>query len=99
MQTPSIKILKNNIHHHGFSDVYSFAANQAKLLTLGKIEEYKNAVTFFQKKYKMPFKQFESKIKNSKVENFEREDDLLEWRFASEAVAMYEKELIALEKC
>ncbi len=99
MQAHAIKILKHNIHHHGFSDVYSFAANQAKLLTLGKIEEYKNAITFFQKKYEMTFKQFERKLKNSKTEKFEFEDDLLEWRFASEAVSMYEKELTALEKC
>ena len=99
MHAHSIKVLENNIHHHGFSNVYSFASNQAKLLTLGKIEEYKNIITFFQKKYGMTFKQFEKKIKNSKVENFEREDDLLDWHFASESVSMYEKELIALEKC
>ena len=99
MEAQAIKILKHNIHHHGFSDVYSFAANQAKLLTLSKIEEYKNVITFFQKKYGMTFKQFEKRLKNSKAENFEHEDDLLEWRFASEAVSMYEKELIVLEKC
>lgn len=99
MQAHSIKILKNNLHHHGFSDVYSFAANQAKLLTLSKIEEYKNVIIFFQKKYKMTFYQFEKKTNNFKKEKFEREDDLLEWRFASEAVSIYKKELIALEQC
>jgi hypothetical protein len=99
MHAYSIKILKNNIQHHGFSDVYSFASNHAKLLTLGKIEEYKNMITFYEKKYGMKFKQFEKKVKNSKVENFEHEDDLLDWRFAVEAVSMYKKELTALEKC
>lgn len=99
MQAHSIKILTDNIHRHGFADVYSFAANQAKLMTLGKIEEYKNITTFFEKKYGMSFKQFEKKVKNSKIEIFEREDDLLEWRFAFEAVFIYEKELTDLEKC
>ena len=99
MHVQTLKTLTDNIHHHGYKDIFSFAANQAKLLTLSKIEEYKNIVSFFQKKYRMTFKQFEKKLKSSHVENFNLEDDLLDWRFASEAVSMYEKELITLEKC
>ena len=99
MQLQSKKIIENNIHKLGFSDVYSFAANQAKLFIFSKIEENKNIIIFLENKYKMTFKQFEKELKKTKQENFEKEDDLLEWRFAAEAVSMYEKELTALEKC
>lgn len=99
MQTQSIKILENNLHHLGFADVYSFAANQAKLFTYSKIEEYENKVAFFENKYHATFKQFEKELKKKKTENFEKEDDLLEWRFAVEAVSLFEKELKALQKC
>ena len=98
MQTQTLKSLQNNIHLLGFQDIYSFASNQAKLLLIGKIEHYLNTIKFYEKKHKMSFLEFEkelSKLKNK--ENFEKEDDLLDWRFSIETIKMYEKELKSLK--
>ena len=91
--TGNLAILKKNISHFGYSDIYKFAADQATVLTLGKIEEYKNTILFFQKKYSMDYKKFKKHLDKSDTEEFEKEDELMEWRFAIECIEMYEKEL------
>jgi hypothetical protein len=100
MTTLQRNIIENNIKHFGFDNILNFATNQAKLLTMSKIEEYENIIKFFENKYKMKYKEFNkviNKINNS--EDFEKEDDLMEWRFAEDCIKLYKKELNALNKC
>ncbi|HBX52173.1 MAG: hypothetical protein A2275_16145 [Bacteroidetes bacterium RIFOXYA12_FULL_35_11] len=100
MHSQIIKTIESNIHHFGFSNLVDFAANQAKMFTLSKIEEYRNITRYFEDKYKMSYRKFEAIInKSKKNENFDKEDDLMEWRFAEESVMLYKKELKSLQKC
>lgn len=100
MQSQSLKRLESNIQYLGFPNLINFAANQAKMFTLGKIEEYRAIVKYFESKYKMTYRKYDSQIKKMiNNEDFEKEDDLMEWRFAEEAIILYEKELKAIEKC
>jgi len=92
--------LTKTIQRFGYSDVEDFAKEQAKLLILGKIEEYQNKIMYFEKKYSQKYKHFEKKLTDLKNdEDFDKEDDYMEWRFCMESFEMYKSELEELEHC
>jgi hypothetical protein len=71
----------------GFKDIKTFIKNQALMMILAKLDKYESENRFFEKKYLMSFEEFQKKIKgHEKIENFEEEDDYLDWRFAREAL-------------
>ena len=48
-----------------------------------KIAKYQNENDCFEKKYKISFKEFKEKIDGSEnIENFDMEDDIMDWEFA-----------------
>ncbi|MFQ5707717.1 MAG: hypothetical protein ACE5HO_09730 [bacterium] len=76
----------------GISSEYEALVDRALLITLGKITKYKTEIDQFQKKYQTTFEDFEKRLLNQKNdENFEVEDDFLDWRFAEEALRIWEK--------
>jgi len=100
MNNKNINILEKNIQHFGYKNIVQFAVDHAKILTMSKIEEYKNIIRFYENKYEMSYKEFDDNLKKMiDSEDFEKEDDLMEWRFAVKCVNMYEKELKNLKKC
>ena len=90
--------LEKTVQRFGYGSVEDFAKDQVKMLLMSKIEEYRIKETAFQKKYKKKFRDFELQLKKMKnQEDFEMEDDYLEWRFCYESLLMYRKELKELE--
>lgn len=77
----------------GFKSVEEAASHHARLILLGKISKYEAEYNFFKKKYNCEFKEFEQKI-NSMVneEDFEMEDDLMDWQFAYELLTKYRQQ-------
>ena len=75
------------------------AINEFLLLKLsGKIAEFTEDCSFYEKKYKTIFKAFEKKINNkSNDENFEEYDDYLAWKFAEESKRYYQNNLDRLK--
>ena len=92
--------LTKTVQQFGYTDVEAFAKDQAKLFILGKIEEYQNKIMYFEKKYSLKFKQFKEQLLSLKNdEDFDKEDDYMEWRFCIESFEMYKRELEELEHC
>ncbi len=86
--------LEKTIHNFGYTTVKEFATDHARLLLLSKIEEYQNKVNFFEKKYQMKFEKFEKMLNQKKNnENFKEEEDSMEWRFCTECLVMFQKDL------
>ncbi|GEM_PF-614002 len=57
---------------------------------LSKIHKYEAEDNHFKKKYSCSFKEFKIEIENIKnEENFEQEDDLTDWEFAVENLAVW----------
>jgi hypothetical protein len=76
----------------GFKDIKSFIKNQALMMIRAKQDKYDSENKFFERKYNMSFDEFQKKLNEQKgSENFEEEDDLLDWRFAREALDNLEK--------
>ncbi|MFH0904890.1 MAG: hypothetical protein V1854_06880 [Methanobacteriota archaeon] len=49
-------------------------------LSLSKMTEFESEINGFEKKYKIDFEAFQSKIKTAKKENFKKWDDYIEWK-------------------
>ena len=76
----------------GFKDIKSFIKNQALMMILAKLDKYESENKFFERKYLVSFEEFQKKIQEQQeIENFEEEDDYLDWRFAREALESLEK--------
>ena len=71
----------------GFKDLKSFIKNQALLMLMARIEKYEAENKYFEAKYNMSFKAFQSKVEGLQNEEvFTEDDDYLDWRFATEAL-------------
>ncbi|MBN1905393.1 MAG: hypothetical protein JW927_09870 [Deltaproteobacteria bacterium] len=82
-----IKTSEAIITQLGYKDIKSFIKNQALMIILAKLDKYESENSFFEKKYLMTFDEFQKKIQaQEKRENFEEEDDYLDWRFVREAL-------------
>ncbi|QTA84597.1 hypothetical protein [Desulfonema magnum] len=58
----------------------------------GKIHKYEAEDASFRKKYACEFKEFRAKIEGMEnEENFEWEDDLMDWEFAVENLTLWRK--------
>jgi len=59
---------------------------------MGKIHKYEAENNFFIKKYSCSFKEFKDRIEHMEnEENFEWEDDLMDWEFAVENLAEWKR--------
>ncbi|MCF6270594.1 MAG: hypothetical protein L3J41_12845 [Melioribacteraceae bacterium] len=67
----------------GYANIEDAAAKQVVLVLMSKISKYKLEVNLFNNKYKCSLSEA---LKKNKTENFEYEDDLLDWEFAALAL-------------
>jgi len=67
--------------------------NYAMNLIYGKISKYEVENRTFEKKYRCSFEEFKKKIEYVEEENFEWEDDFMDWRFASENLLYWKKQM------
>ena len=75
------------INQLGFKDIKAFIKNQALMMLLAKLDKYESEERFFERKYGMSFEEFQKRVQELKNdENFEEDDDYLDWRFAKEAL-------------
>jgi len=74
------------LRNMGFANEREALKEQALLLILGKINRYRAECSYYEKKYGMTFEKFVAMVQENDGENFEHEDDLLDWRFAKETL-------------
>lgn len=84
--------LNNLLKELGYKSIEEAAIKQIELTLLSKISKYKAEDEFFRKKYKNDFETFIKKIEVIKNEDFEVEDDIMDWKFAVETMRKYEKQ-------
>ena len=68
--------------------------NYALNLIYGKVSKYEVEIRTFEKKYRCSFEEFKNKIElMDNEENFEWEDDFMDWQFASENLLYWKKKM------
>lgn len=91
----SYKAMEEVVHSLGFQNVFEFTKNHVQSAIREKIAYYQSRVDFFEKKYKMNFKEFVNRVSDSTDEAlskfgvFEKEDDHNNWDDAVEFVQLY----------
>ncbi len=65
----------------------------------GKINKYEAETLFFEKKYSSTYEAFSKKV-NSMInqENYEWDDDLMDWEYAQEALLRWKQKLNAVKQ-
>ena len=76
----------------GYKNIEDAAIKQVELTLLSKISKYKAENDFFRKKYNNEYSTFLKKSEIKEHEDFEIGDDLMDWKFAVEAMNKYEKQ-------
>ncbi len=86
------------ISQFGFKNLKSFIKNQALLMLMAKIEKFEAENRRFEAKYHSSFNEFKINMEEMRgMEDFEKEDDYLDWRFAVEAKDRLYKQKLELE--
>ena len=82
----------------GFAGEREALKEQVLLLLLSKISRYEAECAFFEKKYGMSLEEFVKHLESHEKEDFEKEDDLLDWRFASETLDELKQRVQEIER-
>lgn len=86
------------ISQFGFKDLKSFIKNQALLMLVAKIDKYTAEKKRYEAKYHTSFAEFQKKMEQMHgMEDFETDDDFLDWQFAVEAMDRLYKQKLELE--
>jgi len=86
------------ISQFGFKDLKSFIKSQALLMLMSKIEKFEAENKRFEARYHSSFLDFKKFMEEMRgMEDFEKEDDYLDWRFAVEAKDRLYKQKLELE--
>lgn len=80
----------------GVSDLGAIIENEAIMLLLARESRYKAEYNKFKSKYNSEFMEFKAKVEASGKEDFEVEDDLMDWEFAAHALDMIREKKRAL---
>jgi len=82
----------------GYLSEKSMLADFYFLNAMAKVEQYRAECEYFEHKYGLPLKKFEKQLhKNKGKEDFQQEDDLQDWEFASTALKLWTKKLKDLQ--
>ncbi len=80
-------LIQSILNDGGIQSESEALKNQAWVITLSKISKYEAEIRKYKNKYKTPFTEFEKKLNKQKnEENFEIEDDYLDWKFAENSL-------------
>jgi len=98
MDSKFIDISEDIMSQLGFKNLKSFVKSHVILMMMGKIEKYETENRYFEKKYSLKFHEFREKMEDSEnIEDFLKEDDYLDWRFAIENIKSLKKQKMELE--
>ena len=75
----------------GYGSADEFARDGVLVLALSRLEQYRAEIEYFEKKYGMTFKEFESSVHVHKGrEDFAKEADIEDWEVALNALIWWE---------
>ena len=88
------KEVQDILAQEGYSSSEDFARDMSICIALARKEQYKAECEFFERKYGMSLGQLEQILHTLRnVEDFNKEEDLEDWGFASAALRWWEGKL------
>ena len=86
-----IQVATPILSEFGFSGVKELVTEQLTLMLQSKIGHYEAECKIIESRFAQPFDV--ASLAESGSEDFEKDDSLNDWRFAREAVALYQKKM------
>lgn len=80
----------------GISNIGTILESEAIMMLLTKESKYRAEYNLFKNKYNSEFEDFKKKVESSGKEDFDVEDDLMDWEFAANALKTIEEQKRAL---
>jgi hypothetical protein len=78
----------------GYRSSDDFMRDWALILALSKQDQYSAEIDFFEKKYRMKFKEFDSLLHGEKgKEDFQKEEDAEDWEFSLNALRWWKEKI------
>jgi len=96
----SKRVKKEVLESLHYSSLENAGLSMLYLSALSKTSEYKRDEQRFEEKYSLTFEGFSKTIDfQNGEESFDKEDDLMAWRYAHEARLYWEKKAQELDQC
>ena len=93
-----MNVVQEILIEEGYSSSKDLVRDISLLFALQKIEQYRSEGEFFEKKYSMTLKKFDKVLHKEKgMEDFEKEEDLADWGFATHALEWWQKKVKELQ--
>jgi hypothetical protein len=80
----------------GFPDPLSAARQQARMMLLGRLAHYQATIQQFERTWECTLAEMSVRYESQGDENFEADDDYLEWQWCTDAVETVKEQLAAL---
>lgn len=93
-----MKVKEQILAEVGYVSEKSLLSDIYRLNAMAKVEQYRAECEYFEHKYGMNINKFEKQLHKDKgSEDFQKEDDLQDWEFASNALRWWKEKLKDLE--
>jgi hypothetical protein len=96
MQVEIKEEVKEVFQGFGITNIGTILENEAIMMLLTKESKYRAEYNLFKNKYNSEFEDFKKKVESSGKEDFDVEDDLMDWEFAANALKTIEEQKRAL---
>ena len=97
MSTPITYTAESVFESLGYPDPMTAARQQARMILLGRLAHYQAAVRQLEKKWGLTLEQMQQKYEQEGEEDFEADDDYLQWQWCDDAIQAIQAQLEALQ--
>jgi hypothetical protein len=97
MSTPATYTAESILESLGYPDPMTAARQQARMILLGRLAHYQTAVRQLEKKWGVALEQMRQKYEQEGKEDFETDDDYLQWQWCADAIQTIQAQLDALQ--
>lgn len=88
------------LHSLHYTNIEEAGYEMLLLSAQSNYAEYLSETLKFEKKYQMIFKEFQKKMEETLYEeNFDEEDDYMDWKFAKDGVCYWQEKITELSSC
>ncbi len=88
------------LHSFHYANVEEAGYEMMLLLAQSQYADYLSEIRKFEKKYRMSFEYFQKKMENTMYEeDFEKEDDYMDWKFAQDGACHWKEKIAELSSC
>lgn len=91
------QVIHRTLAEVGFRSERDAARELSLMVALSKVSRYERECAKFRTKYGQSFEDFQRRVNDALgVENFEEENDLMDWEFAENALALWQERVEVL---